>query len=288
MIPLMKEMMAQQVRGERIGSLLKSAGRITDEGADRIAALQAERGVRFGEAARMLGLATEEDVAQALARQFGYPRGLPGQGALSPSLVAAVRPYSAQAEVYRTVRTQLKLRYLDDAGKAIAVIPANDNASASVVAANLAIVLAQAGERTVLVDANLRRPGQGALFGLAPGDGLSDLLIGRAGMEAVQPVEGFGALSVLGAGAVPPNPQELLERPAFGRIGEQLAASHDVVLYDVPCPLGCADGYSVAARCGAALVVACGGMTQSAGVRALRDQLAELDVRLLGAVMVEP
>ena len=124
-------------------------------------------------------------------------------------------------------------------------------------AANLAVALAQLGGRTLLVDADMRGPRQHEVFGIE-----NDRRACRASCRAVpsrsviQQVAGLPSLFVLPVGITPPNPLELVERPAFGLLMRELLSKFDHVVVDTPAAVFGADAAVIAARCGAALVIA--------------------------------
>jgi protein-tyrosine kinase len=248
---------------------------------------QKELGLRFGEAALRLGLITEDDIQQVLARQFAYPYLQQGQAGLSPQLVAAYAPFSPQVESLRAVRSQLMLRWFARGRRALAVLGAGADDGASLFAANLAVVFSQLGEQTVLVDANLRAPRQQELFGIKPRQGLSDLLAGRADLDVLVRVTALVDLSVMPAGTLPPNPQELLSREGFRKLNAQLESRFDVVLYDLPPFAAGADALAVAAQAGGVLLVARKHHTRVAGVGHMAAQLAEAGAAVVGSVVLE-
>ena len=274
-------------RGHSIGALLIDAGRLSAENAEKILRLQKERGLRFGDAALQLKLLTEDDIRFALARQFDYPYLSAGDSSLSQELVAAYRPFGETVEQLRALRSQLMLRWFDGESerKALAVMSPGHRDGRSFVAANLAIVFSQLGERTVLVDADLRTPRQHKLFHLANQGGLSDVLVGRAGPEAVVRIPNLVGLSVLPAGAVPPNPQELLGRPAFVELLQGLAKNFDTIIMDTPATATYADGQTVAARAGAALLVARKNLTLAGDLSKLARSLQQSGVELVGSAL---
>lgn len=270
-----------------MGVLLVDAGKLTLEGAERVLRMQKDLGIRFGEAAVRLGLVSEDDVQEALARQFAYPYLPKGQANLSPRLVAAYEPFSPQVESLRAIRSQLMLRWFARGHRALAVLGADPEDGAALFAANLAVVFSQLGEQTLLVDANLRAPRQHDVFGLRPRQGLSDLLAGRADLEVVLRVGGFVDLSVLPAGTLPPNPQELLSRDAFRTLDTSLASRYDVVLYDLA-PFGAgADALAVAARAGGVLLAVRKDHTRVVQLARMTEQLAEAEAEVVGAVVME-
>jgi chain length determinant protein tyrosine kinase EpsG len=286
--PILSALPADQLRSDSsMGALLLDAGKLTPESAERVLRTQKELGLRFGEAAMRLGLVTEDDIAQVLARQFAYPYLQKGQTSLSPKLVAAYEPFSPQVESLRAIRSQLMLRWFARGRRALAVAGAAPDDGASLFVANLAVVFSQLGEQTLLVDANLRAPRQHELFGLKPRQGLSDLLAGRADGEAIVRVPAFVDLSVMPAGTLPPNPQELLSREAFRTLNAQLESRYDVVLYDLPSFEAGVDALAVAGRAGGVLVVARKHHTRIANVGRMAEQLAGAGAEVLGSVVVD-
>ena len=164
-----------------IGRILTDIGRLKSKDIPRVFALHREKNLRFGEAARKLRLVRDEDIQYALSIQFNYPYLKPGQAVLGPELVVAHDPFSAQAEAIRDLRTQLMVQWIGPERKVLAVVSPGAHDGKSHLAANLAVVFAQLGEKTLLIDANLRRPRQQDIFGLAGGPGLAHVLSGRAG-----------------------------------------------------------------------------------------------------------
>ncbi|RNF30490.1 chain-length determining protein [Massilia aurea] len=274
-------------RDASMGTLLVDAGKLSVDDAERVLRTHLDLGIRFGEAALRLGLVSEDDIQQALARQFAYPYVQKGQARLSPRLVAAYEPFSPQVEALRAIRSQLVLRWFARGRRALAIAGADPDDGASLFAANLALVFSQLGEQTLLVDANLRAPRQHELFGLRPRQGLSDLLAGRADLDAILRVPSFADLSVLPAGTMPPNPQELLARPAFRTLSAQLESRHDVVLVDLPPFTAGADALAVAGRAGGVLLVACKHRTRIADVARMAGQMADAGAEVVGSVVME-
>lgn len=276
-----------EVLDTRMGTLLVESGKLTAENAERVLRMHRELGIRYGEAALRLGLISDDDIRLVLARQFGYPYVQPGEASLSPRLLAAYAPFSQQVEALRAIRSQLMLRWFARGRRALAIAGADPDDGAALFAANLAVVFSQLGEHTLLVDANLRAGRQQELFGLKPGPGLSDLLAGRADLDAIARVPGFGDLSVLPAGTVPPNPQELLSRDAFRSLHLLLESRYDVVLYDLA-PFGAgADALAAGGRAGGVLLVARKDHTRVFDAAQMSGQLVEAGAEVVGAVVME-
>jgi receptor protein-tyrosine kinase len=268
-----------------IGGMLIEAGRLRVEDARRILELQRRKGIRFGEAGLMLKVLTPADIDFVLSRQFEYRYLEAGTSRVSAELVAAYAPFGEEAEALRALRAQLMRRWFDDgaARSALAVISAGRGEGRSRLAANLAVTFSQAGERTMLIDADMRRPRQHALFGVPNGMGLSTMLALRADGESIQRIAGLPDLSVLPAGPVPPNPQELLTRRVFAELLARLAEHYDVILLDSPPAAEAADAEILALRAGAALVVVRKNASRAAQVQALSEGIAKPTI--VGAVL---
>ena len=275
-----------RVNGQ-IGALLVDSGKITKEEADRVMSLQREKGMRFGDAAIKLGLVTPLDIEQALSRQFDFPYLVPGTSSLSGDLITAYSPFDKKVEVFKVVRSQLMLRWfnIDLGSKHLAVVSACRKEGRSYFAANLAIVFSQLGERTLLIDADLRNPCQHTLFNLQNRTGLSTLLSGRGQPDVVEHIVPLVDLSILPAGPGPPNPQELLGRSLFSKLLSDLAGEYDVIILDTPSGEANADAQIIAACAGGAFVVARRNHSPARLVRDFSAQLRDNGVTLTGAVM---
>jgi len=228
-------------------------------------------------------------VLYALSMQFDYPY-LSGPGRpVSDEVLVAYRPFSAEGERLRSLRSQLQLRWFDEAGKrtALAITGTRRGEGRSHLAANLAVTFAQAGERTLLIDGDLRAPRQHKLFKLENQMGLSNLLVGRMQDQVVKFVAGIPGLAVLPSGPTPPNPAELLGRSAFDRILEQSMSTFDIVLIDTPAMESGTDATLLARFAGAALALARTNSTRTAEFVDLVDHLGDSGVRVVGSVLVD-
>lgn len=272
-----------------IGDLIRDARNLSAAEVEKVLSYQRKSGVRFGEAAIALGLASPEDVLNALAQQFHYPLATAERRIASPELIALLQPFSVQAEAVRATRSQLTMRWNrpDQPRQALAVISPGAGDGKTYFAANLAVSLAQLGGRTLLVDADLRNPRQHEVFKVSNAAGLSSLLSGRTDNQLIQAVEGVPGLFVLPSGPLPPNPLELIERPAFGLLMRELAGKFDHVVVDSPAASLGADACVVAVKCGAALVLTRKHQNSIAALQELVASLAGSSAQLLGAVINE-
>ena len=262
------------------------------EAAERVLQYQKQQNLRFGEAALRLGLISEADIQFALSRQFAYAylRRTPGEiRPLSDELIAAYQPFSTRVEQLRAIRSQLMLRWFDRAEErqVLTVVGAERGEGRSYLAANLAIVFSQLGERTLLVDADMREPRQHFLFHLENQIGFSTLLAGRSREEAIVRISDLAGLSVLPAGPTPPNPLELLNRLNFDEFMIQAKGAYDVVIVDTPAMTSGEDAAMIAVRTGAALAVARSGSTRVAAYTDLVQGLMDAGVAVVGSVLNE-
>jgi protein-tyrosine kinase len=226
--------------------------------------------------------------AVALAKQNDYPYVEYGKSKLSHTLAAAYEPSCDYVEALRTLRSQLLMRWFGREQRALAIASSSRDEACSTVAANLAIVFAQLGENTLLVDANLREPEQHRLFGLGTCNGLTDLIGERCGLdESLQRIAPFDKLSVMTAGAQPRNPQEILSGPLFADVLEDLVVEFDVVIVDTPPLLDFADAAIVAQRAGACVLTARRHLTSTVDLKRSKTMLRPTGATLLGVVINE-
>jgi receptor protein-tyrosine kinase len=280
----------QQVVGRSIGDFIREARNLNQAQIDQILQHQREHHMHFGEAAIALKLASRDDVVWALSQQFSYPYAAEGaMSALNDELIVALDPFSDEAEIFRDVRSQLLMGVLapDQPRRALAVLSPNVGDGKSFFAANLAIAFSQLGGRTLLVDADMRTPRLHQLFDLQGGAGLSNILAGRADAEVIHELPALPGLFLLPVGTMPPNPLELVQRPAFGLLMHEMCAKFDYVIVDTPAASHGADARVLAAKCGAALVMGRRGESRMNAIHALVQQVTKSHARFAGVMINE-
>jgi chain length determinant protein tyrosine kinase EpsG len=232
---------------------------------------------------------TERDIESAIAQQYNYPvlaRG--GEGGVADDLIAAYMPQSEAVEPLRALRSQIILRWFNGANRRVlAVTSAERGEGRSWLAANLATMFAQLGERTLLIDADMRHPRQHRIFNIDNSVGLSALLTGRAGREIARRIHPQLRLFVLPAGIIPPNPQELLARPVFDVILDHFAAQFSLVILDTPAASETADAQILAANAGNALMIARRNCTPQAKLLGAMEMFTDTGVNVIGSVINE-
>ncbi len=230
---------------------------------------------------------TGEDTSRALsAPMLGLVTEFKSGADRTKDLVTVETPRSAASESYRTVRTNVQFSALDVPVGSIVITSPQSREGKSTVAANLAVTMAQAGKRVLLVDADLRRPTLHRLFGLSNRHGLTDLLLAeRRGVEDVALDTHVPGLRVLPSGPQPPNPSEALGSRRMRQVLEEMRHMADVVILDSPPLLAVADGLVLAATVDAAILVVRSGATRRTLAQRAKDHLDRVEARLLGVVV---
>lgn len=204
----------------------------------------------------------------------------------APGLFALSQSRSVVAEAYRTLRTNLQYSSLDRPLHSLVVTSAVATEGKTTTAANLAVVMAQAGKRVVLVDGDLRRPSSHRLFGLSNATGLTSALIEEpAALNGYLQGTGVENLRLLSAGPIPPHPQELLGSQRMADLLHRLEQEADIVVLDTPPALVVADANVLAARADGVLVVVNTGRTRRAAVQQAVEGLRQVGANLLGGVL---
>lgn len=207
---------------------------------------------------------------------------------VSRSLVTVHDARSVSAEAYRTLRTKLLFSQAISSLRTILVTSPFAQEGKSTVAANLAATFAQHGMRVLLVDCDLRRPSQHAIFHVSEAPGLTELLEGEgavAGTGRRTPIEG---LSLITAGAVPDDPAEVIGSTRMRTVLARLEESFDVVVLDTPPVLPVADTSILASMADGVLLVVHAGKTHRRAAQLAVQQLQDVDARILGAVLNDP
>ena len=273
--------------GRHIGAILIDEGKLTSSDAEQVLKRQRELGWRFGEAAIELNLITDADLKQALAKQYEFPYLVSGPEGVSKELIAAWDPFHPVVEELRGARTQLLIRWFNPGAgrRTLAVASPGAREGRSFIAANLAVVFSQLGQRTLLIDADFRAPRQQSIFNVPDRFGLSTALSGRADLSIALPVSGLTGLSVLPAGPIPPNPLELLSRGSFAALLAKAQSEYDVILIDTPPVTYYADACVITFRAGDALLISRKDHTRLADTERAMRELSDASARVVGTLM---
>jgi succinoglycan biosynthesis transport protein ExoP len=209
---------------------------------------------------------------------------LNGQG--TAALFTIQQPKSLVSESYRTLRTNLQFSSPDKPLRTVVVTSALATEGKTTTAANLAVVMAQAGKQVVLLDGDLRRPALHKVFGLANRAGLTTALV-EDSPELSEYLQGTDVenLRVLTTGPIPPNPQELLGSQRMRELLQRLQEEADVVVVDTPPTLVVADANVLASLTDGVLMVVNAGHTRRAAIQQAADGLRQAGAHLLGGVL---
>lgn len=273
-----------------IGDIIRSAKNLDADKVQQIVNYQREHNLKFGEAAVALGIATRDDVLWALSQQFNYPYAAQSAQVPSEELIVASSPFSEEAEFFRDLRTHIINTVWapsaeTTAKKVLAITSADSGDGKTFIAANLAIALSQLGQRTLLIDADMRTPRAHELFGVNTGQGLSAILSGRGAPSVLQPISTLPNLFILPVGVTPPNPLELLQTEVFSLLISDLARKFSYIVVDTPAARHGADHRVIARHCGSALVVARKNVTKMARVTAVTNGIAKVAPGFAGVIM---
>lgn len=208
----------------------------------------------------------------------------PGSG-LHDTIVVANQPRSPKAEALRKIVSRLLLARDGKKIDPLAVCSVDQGDGRSFVAANLAVLFAQAGKRTLLIDADFRRAQQHALFSVPAGPGLAELLMGESNWNAIRQIEAVPNLFLLPFGQHEGNALELLASDVFSEVFARLVDICDVVLVDTPAGDEYVDAQVIAQQIGAAVLVIRQNKTALSKVRDLNDTLSKAGVNMLGVII---
>ncbi len=203
-----------------------------------------------------------------------------------PNLITLADPRSPATEAYRALRTNLMFYSVDHpVGALVMTSPTADERKSEAVA-NLAVTLAQGGQRTVLVDADLRRPAQHGLWGLANDVGLTSVMLNKEAGALPLQATSVENLRVLTSGPLPPNPADLVGSRRMDELIAALRAEADYVLFDAPPVLVVTDAAVLGLKTDGLLLVLRAGSSRRDHAARAKEELARVHVPLIGAVLV--
>ena len=203
----------------------------------------------------------------------------------SNPLISDLAPHAPRAEAFRVLRTNLQFVDIDNPQKVFVVTSAVPDEGKTSTATNLAISLAQAGTRTLLIEGDLRRPKAHQQLKLDGAVGLTSLLVGKVKLQDVLQCHQASGMDFIASGPVPPNPAELLQSKAMADLLRELRSGYDLVIIDAPPLLPVTDAALIAATADGALLVVRQGRSTRDQVRQAVDRLAHVDAALIGVVL---
>lgn len=200
-------------------------------------------------------------------------------------LLAIKAPADLAIEAVRSLRTSLHFARLEAKNNIVLISGSSPNAGKTFVSSNLAAVIAQAGQRVLIIDADMRKGTLHKAMGAKQTPGLSDVLVGKVSVkDAIQVLPGLDHLSFITRGDVPPNPSELLMHENFTRLLKDVAPEYDLVIIDTPPILAVTDAAIIAHHAGTCLLVARFGLNQPKELALAKKRFEQNNVKLKGAI----
>ena len=200
-------------------------------------------------------------------------------------LLAVSSPADPTVEALRSLRTSLHFAMLEAKNNILTISGPRPGVGKTFVSSNLGAVIAQAGQRVLVIDADMRKGTLHKLLGISHQKGLSDVLGGKLAVEAaIHPVPGLDNMHYMVRGDIPPNPAELLMHPRFQQMLEALSAQYDLVIVDTPPILAVTDAALVATHAGSSLLVTRFGVNQAKEILLTLQRFEQNGVQIKGAI----
>jgi len=202
------------------------------------------------------------------------------------ALITLQEPLSPQSEAYRTLRINLQYASLDEALDTLLVTSVGPDEGKTTSLANLAVTLAQAEQRVIVVDCDLRRPQVHQLFGLPNDRGLTTAILDEQALQAPSLQHtGIENLRVLTSGPLPQRPADLLGSRRMATLIETLKEQADMVLFDAPPVMSATDAAMLATQVDAVLLVMSAGQTRREDSLLAIERLQKVKARIIGALL---
>jgi capsular exopolysaccharide synthesis family protein len=253
--------------------------------------------------AQVLGvipLADMKDIAESVKDR--YPGGMGEDATKVVSLISHFSPKTMMAENFRSLRTNIQFKMEENEIKVISVTSTSPQEGKTLVSTNLSISLAQAGMKTLLVAADLRKPMVGKIFGIEIIPGLTDVLLGnypwrdtvrtitdiimgKMTMDEVMLTPGLDNLNIITAGTIPPNPAELIDSKRLSSFVEEVKQEYDIVIFDAPPILSTADAAILGTKMDGVLLVYRVGVISRGLLKRSSTQLEQVNCNIIGVTL---
>ena len=242
------------------------------------------RGVQNPDDIEKLGLPVYASIPFSSLQKVEDEKSPGGRGTRITPLLASSHPTDLAIEGLRSLRTSLHFAMLEANNNRLMISGPSPKVGKSFVSANLAAVIAQSGQRVLLVDVDMRKGYIHKMFGIPVENGLSDLLAKRCDLETATHKTDIENLDVIGRGQVPPNPSELLMHKNFSEFLDQISAKYDQVILDTPPFLAVTDAAIVGRQSGTNLIVTRFELNPAREVELTMRRFAQNGIELKGAI----
>lgn len=200
-------------------------------------------------------------------------------------LLAVSAPADPTVEALRSLRTSLHFAMLEAKNNILTISGPRPGVGKTFVSTNLAAVIAQAGQRVLVIDADMRKGTLHKILGVPHQKGLSDVLGGKLSVDdVIHPVSGLDNMHYMGRGDIPPNPAELLMHPRFAQMLQEMSGKYDLVIVDTPPILAVTDPALVATHAGSSLLVTRFGVNQAKEIELTLQRFEQNGVQIKGAI----
>ncbi|MFJ1258247.1 polysaccharide biosynthesis tyrosine autokinase [Cupriavidus sp. CuC1] len=199
-------------------------------------------------------------------------------------VLAQTHPHEPAIESLRSFRTALQFAMLEARNNIVILTGPSPGVGKSFVSANFAVVMASAGKRVLLIDADVRKGYLNQYFGLGRDKGLSELIVGTTDLESAIHKLPIANLEFMSTGSLPPNPAELLLNPRVSELLEELSRQYDYIVLDTPPVLAAADAAILAPLAGAAFLVALADTTKAGEIVEASRRLGQSGVQVKGVL----
>jgi capsular exopolysaccharide synthesis family protein len=200
-------------------------------------------------------------------------------------IITDINPKSPISEAYRTLRTNVDFSAIDEPLRVIMLTSAGPGEGKSTTAANLAVAYAQSDKKTLLIDADLRKPTLHHTFTRSNRWGLTNIIADQRKEKEVICETDINNLHILTSGPIPPNPSEILASRKMSVLLEELKFTYDMIIIDTPPALAVTDAQIVATKCDGVILVIDSGKVKREVAMKVKSNLEHVKARILGAVL---
>ena len=243
------------------------------------------KGLENPDAIEQLGLPVYASVPYSILQESEEAKTHRGQGLYkAAALLTLSHPTDLAIEALRSLRTSLHFAMLEAPNNRLMISGPSPLVGKTFVSANLAAVIAQAGQRVLLIDVDMRKGYLHKVLGTPAENGLSDLLVKRCDLITAIHKTDIENFDIIGRGQIPPNPSELLMHFNFSELLDQVSALYDLVILDTPPLLAVTDAAIVGRQAGTSLIVTRFGMSPAREIELTMRRFAQNGIPLKGAI----